>query len=169
MFYSILGYIYEILVEMFLRSKGYVKRGLLFGPYCPIYGIGAIVFILLFYSLIKKSKTKNNKFLLFLVIFLSCSTIATLIELSSSYLSELFIGKWPWSYKKFMWNFEGRIAFMPSLAFGIGGILILYIIHPLLQNKISKISVKWLDILCNLLLFILIIDTALTVLKYIFK
>ena len=40
--YSFLGWCVEV-INSFLNSKGFVNRGFLIGPYCPIYGVGLFV------------------------------------------------------------------------------------------------------------------------------
>ena len=42
--YSIIGWTYEVLLEAFVEHRGFVNRGELFGPYCPVYGFGALAF-----------------------------------------------------------------------------------------------------------------------------
>lgn len=44
--YSVIGWIYEVLLEYFVFHHGFVNRGFLFGPYCPIYGFGALIFLI---------------------------------------------------------------------------------------------------------------------------
>ena len=51
-----------------------------------------------------------------------------------SYIMEWTKGEWFWDYRRFSFNFQGRIALNPSIRFGIGGMVILYIIWPLLER-----------------------------------
>ena len=48
--YSVIGWIYEVFLEVVIYRWGFSNRGLLFGPYCPIYGVGAIVLIPVSYT-----------------------------------------------------------------------------------------------------------------------
>ena len=80
-------------------------------------------------------------------VFLSTMAIATLIELITSYLCEWVLGSWPWqTYFDYKYNFQGRIALSPSIRFGIGGVLFLYIMQPLFEKLIGKLNKKWLNI-----------------------
>ena len=45
MLYAIIGWIYEVLLELFIWSHKFVNRGTLFGPWLPVYGFGALIFI----------------------------------------------------------------------------------------------------------------------------
>ena len=47
-FYSMLGWLYEVFLEVVVYRWGFTNRGVLLGPYCPVYGVGALVFLLAF-------------------------------------------------------------------------------------------------------------------------
>ena len=53
-FFSIIGWCYEVFLEVFIYQWGFSNRGFLFGPYCPVYGFGALIFIILLSSLKKR-------------------------------------------------------------------------------------------------------------------
>ena len=55
MMYSILGWIYEVFLEVVVYRWGFSNRGVLFGPYCVVYGFGAIILIFLL------SRLKNRR------------------------------------------------------------------------------------------------------------
>ena len=74
--------------------------------------------------------------------FVAIMAITTGIELIASYLLEWATGGWLWNYNDYAFQFQGRIALNPSIRFGIGGILILYVIQPLLELGIAKLG-RW--------------------------
>lgn len=39
--YAIVGWAYEVFLEVVVYQWGYSDRGVLFGPYCPVYGVGS--------------------------------------------------------------------------------------------------------------------------------
>ena len=47
-FYSVLGWLYEVFLETVVYQWGFTNRGVLFGPYCPVYGFGALIFLFCF-------------------------------------------------------------------------------------------------------------------------
>ena len=51
--YSLLGWCYEVFLEVAVYRWGFSNRGVLFGPYCPVYGIGALAFLILIDPLIR--------------------------------------------------------------------------------------------------------------------
>lgn len=151
MCYSIFGWIYEVFLEVVIYKWGFSNRGVLFGPYCPVYGFGALAFLLVMYPFIKNRSLKY-KLILLPFIFLGCMMIATLIELLTSYICEAILGYWPWqTYVNYKINFEGRIALSPSVRFGIGGIIFLYILQPIFEFVCNKVSKKKLNIIFYIL------------------
>lgn len=140
LFYSILGWCYEVFLEVVVYRWGYSDRGVLTGPYCPVYGIGALVFLVLLYPLIR-GKSVRRRLAMVPVVFLGCGLAATLIELIASYLCEAVLGSWPWqTYVDYAINFQGRIALSPSIRFGLGGLLFLYVLQPLFQKLVHSLS-----------------------------
>ena len=136
--YSVIGWIYEVFLETVIYGWGFSNRGVLWGPYCPVYGVGALIFILTVNRLIAK-RDKACRLKLIPVVFLLCMLIATSVELLTTYILEYFTGGWPWqTYADYVINFQARIALSPSIRFGIGGVIILYAIQPLLEKSIMK-------------------------------
>ena len=54
MLYSMIGWIYEVFLEVVVYRWGFSNRGVLFGPWLPVYGTGALIFIFLVYPIIKE-------------------------------------------------------------------------------------------------------------------
>ena len=127
MMYSVLGWIYEVFLEVVVYRWGFSNRGVLFGPYCVIYGFGALILILSL-SWLQKRRIYAGKL------------ITTVVELIGSYIMEFTTGGWLWDYRRFAFNFEGRIALNPSIRFGIGGMVFLYLLQPLFRRLCSKLS-----------------------------
>lgn len=158
MMYAFIGWIYEVFLEVVVYKWGFSNRGVLFGPYLPVYGFGALAFILCFNKLIR-DKPLKKKLLYIPIIFLGCMIVATTLELVTSYICEYFTGSWPWqTYADYKYNFEARIALSPSIRFGIGGVIFLYLLQPLFDKLLAKLSDETRNIIFYILLVILIID-----------
>ena len=158
MIYAIIGWLYEVFLEVIVYNWGFSNRGVLTGPYLPVYGFGALIFVICFYRIIK-NKPLKQKIMLIPVIFLACMTSATLLELITSYICEFFMGSWPWqTYESYKYNFEARIALSPSIRFGLGGAIFLYLMQPLFEKLITKLQGKKLNFICLSLAIILVID-----------
>ena len=161
-FYSVIGWCYEVFLEVVVYKWGFTNRGVLFGPYTPVYGFGALAFLLLVYPIIRNKK--GGKKLAFLpVVFALCMLIATAIELGTSYILEAVIGSWPWqTYADYAINFQARIALSPSIRFGLGGVLFLYVLQPLFEKICEKLGEKRVRTLAIVFLVMFAVDCVYT-------
>ena len=158
MLYAMIGWIYEVFLEVVIYKWGFSNRGVLFGPWLPVYGFGALIFLVLIYPLIRNKKYPNKLYYIPLV-FLGCMFAATLLELITSYICEFFMGSWPWqTYADYKINFEARIALSPSIRFGLGGVAFLYILQPLFNKLTDKLGEKYTKYLSIIILIILGLD-----------
>ena len=164
--YSIIGWIYEVFLEVVVYRWGYSDRGILFGPYCPVYGVGAMAFLLSFGWLLKK---KGNTLFRWLwrpvILFFGCMAVATAIELATTYILEAIIGSWPWqTYVDYSINFQGRIALSPSIRFGLGGVIFLLVLQPLFERLNAAMNPKIRNYIFWITASIFVLDLILTIL-----
>lgn len=155
--YSFLGWCLESVYKTILEKK-FVNSGFLHGPFCPIYGFGAIIMIMLLQNL------SNNIFLIFCI-----STIVLTIweYLVSVLLEKVFKTKY-WDYSDIKFNLQGRICLKNSIYWGILGIIFTIIIHPLiigLVNFIPEYTLFYIDISIYI---IIITDVIISVTKILF-
>ncbi len=149
--YSIIGWAIETLA-IFSKSGKIVNRGFLIGPYCPIYGVGAIAMILYL------SQYRDN----ILTVFLLGSIICSIIEYLTSYFMEkIFKARW-WDYSHRRFNLNGRICLLNTILFGLLGILLVYIINPFISSLIAKLPNLLTIIISIICLIIFTIDTIIS-------
>ena len=153
--YSILGFIFETTMKMLLFPD--MNNGFLFGPWIPIYGLGACIIIAIMRFVFNRIKVKR----LFKVIllFLISTIVLTLLELSGGYLIEWTTGKVFWNYSKLKFNFGHYIALEISLVWGIMSLVTIYVLKPILDKLIKKIP----SIIKYLVSFIFLIDFVYTI------
>lgn len=167
MMYAVLGWCYEVVLETFIYRWGFTNRGVLFGPYCPVYGFGALSFLGCFNRLMKKKDVKWLNIIKPVLIFLGCMAVATLIELIASYILEAATGAWPWqTYERYKYNFQARIALSTSLRFGLGGTVFMYLVQPLFKWILSKPNRKTLNIIAAVTAVIVFADCICTFLIF---
>lgn len=149
--YSVIGYICEV-INCYMANKKLKDRGFLLGPYCPIYGFGAILLTLT----LTKYKTD-------LLILLSTSMIICgLLEYLTSYvLEKIFKMRW-WDYSNKKYNINGRICLETLIPFSIGGVIIIKFLNPIFFNMINNINIIFLRILAFIISCILIIDLTIS-------
>lgn len=155
--YAVFGWCYEVFLEVFIYRWGFSNRGFLFGPYCPVYGFGALLLL----ACLRRVKEKKAWYSPLLV-FLGTVFLTTALELFTSYAMEAVIGHWQWDYTKYAIQFEGRIALNPSLRFGLGGLLFLYVIQPVLEKIAAKLGERRCLGLAAVLFGVIIVDFAAT-------
>ena len=155
--YSIVGWIIEV-IDILIEQKKLVNRGFLIGPYCPIYGIG----LLLIVHFLKKYTDSV------LVLFVMSSFICIVLEYFTSFVMEkLFNARW-WDYSDKKFNINGRVCIETTILFGLGGMLVMYILHPFLTSILDMFSKKVLIIIAIIFMVIFVSDlviSLITILK----
>ncbi len=160
--YSVIGWCYEVFLEVVVYRWGFSNRGVLFGPYCPVYGVGAMIFLLLVYPMIRDRKGKD-KLIRIPLVFLLCMISATALELATSYILEFLMGSWPWqTYVDYRINFQGRIALSPSIRFGLGGVIFLYLLQPLFERLCDRLGEKRVRRIACIFVLIFLVDAVYT-------
>ncbi len=155
---SFMGWIYE---EFFcvIKTGKWENRGFLFGPICPIYGVGAIVtwcvyseyYYLFFYF--------NN----YIFIFLISSVGSFFIEYITSYLFEkIFHAIW-WDYKDLPLNIKGRVCIPFTICFGLAGIFFIKFVFPILFSFIFMFPLQIIELFSLIFMGLFAIDITLTI------
>lgn len=116
--YSFLGWVWEC-CYVSARVKKWTNRGFMHGPMLPIYGSGAIC--LLFSTL----PVRNNIVLTFIVSVIS----ATLLEFVTGTVMEALFKVRYWDYSKDKFNYKGQICARASFAWGVGGVLLVFVLN----------------------------------------
>ena len=151
---SFVGWLWEVLLH--LVSDGiFVNRGVLHGPWLPIYGFGSILILTLLY------RFRNKPYLLFFMSVILCGVV----EYSTSYYLEVTNGmKW-WDYTGYFLNINGRVCAEGLLVFGIGSMFVVYFVAPILDNYIKKIKTEYVIYFCIILCSIYLIDLVISYYK----
>ena len=150
--YSVVGFILETIFGLFTKGVLESRKSFLYGPFCGIYGIGAVVMIL------GLQKFKKNNYTLFAGGFV----IGSIIEYVVSLIGEvIFHIKW-WDYSDMPFNLNGRICILFSLFWGILTIYLMSHINPKVDKLLDKINPKILKNVTITLTIIIFIDFAVT-------
>ena len=120
---SVCGYVWEVLI--FLVKEGtFRNRGFLYGPWLPVYGIGAVLFsvVLSPRELLPDSSGKYKKNHPVTVFFLS-TLLGSGLELVIGWFLDFFWNLRYWDYSGYFLNFRGYICLASAFGFGVGGVL----------------------------------------------
>ena len=154
-FYSVIGWIYESILCSAMEGR-WINRGFLNGPYCPIYGFGAVLDVFVLQDI-------GNIFVLFYL----GAVLACTLEYSTSWLMEkLFQARW-WDYSSHQYNLNGRISLAGAVVFGIFSVLIVRLIHPEITNLTNALSASKVTFIAYALLAVIAIDCTVTVINVI--
>lgn len=150
--YAFLGWILET-VYCSVRERRFVARGFLYGPVCPIYGVGVLMMLCWFAPF-------TGQPLLFYVIATVCMSaweylVAWILETTTH------IKYWDYSDRKF--NLHGRICLSISLTWGVLAYLVIFWIHPVVAGLVERLSVFTIYVADVVLLVLLVADAAATI------
>lgn len=143
MMFSIVGWLWET-PFVSIRTKQFVNRGFLRGPYIPIYGF-AVVTIILSMSIFDSLDSSNVFVHILMMIYMGLVTAVW--EFVTSYvLEKIFKTRW-WDYSDHKYNLQGRISLYVTVFFGIGGyVLYMFIFPPFMSifNAIPESTMLYL-------------------------
>ena len=128
---AVTGYIYEVI--FYYITLGILNNwGVLYGPYLPIYGIGAVL-------LSKLKPLKKKPILLFIL-----SIIVTgLLEYIIGYISLNIFNQRLWDYRGLFLNIDGLVCLRSIITFAIGSLILNYLLLPLIDKYYSKRLYKY--------------------------
>ena len=155
--YSVLGFIIETTFAFIVYHVIESRQSFLYGPFCSIYGVGAIIMIVV----LKRFENSNIKLLLGGIL------LGAIVEYTISFLGEKILGMRFWDYSNSFLNINGRICILYSVFWGIAAFVLIKFLNP----KIDKV----LDNICNteqktiiiknticIILIIMILDSVIT-------
>lgn len=155
--YSVLGYIIETLFGIATKGVWESRQSFLYGPFCGIYGAGAVI-IIIFSKYFNKNK---------LTLFIGGFLIGTITEYMTSFLVETIMDITWWDYSDHILNVNGRICFLYSIFWGILTPFLIKIINVKVDKIISEIrkkapikALKTIVLLVTIFLFIDCIATC---------
>ena len=131
--YSVLGYIIETVYGMITKGVWESRQSFLYGPFCGIYGLGAVVMILCLHKFPRK----------FNMLFIGGFVVGSIVEYVVSLVGEMLLGvKW-WDYSNMPLNINGIICVYFSVFWGFLGIYLIASLNPKVDKIIDWIKSKF--------------------------
>lgn len=152
--YSLIGHLLEMTAQSFFIENP--NSGILFGPWTPVYGFGAIIIILTYKTVFKK--LHMNKFLEIIIAFFIVSILLSFIEWIGGVLIEKIFGIVFWNYSDQRFNLGKYVSLEMTLLWGIASLICYYIINPILYKLIVKIP-KFVTYIFAIIFFIDVVYT----------
>lgn len=155
--YSVIGYIVETLYGIATKGVWESRQSFLYGPFCGIYGVGAVIMILFLQFFSKNHNT----------LFFGGFVIGSITEYIISFLGETFLHIRWWDYSNMPLNINGRICVFFSLFWGFLAMYLMGWLNPKIDKIIdyikSKISVKKIRIITISAFILILLDCIITV------
>ena len=145
--FSIFGWLYEVGLH-FIAEGGFANRGVLHGPWLPIYGGGVSLIAVLLYRFRKTPALEA------IAIVVLCG----IVEYATSYIMEQTMGMRWWDYTGYFLNLNGRICGEGLTVFALGGMAAVYLLVPIIDGAVTRIKPKILIPVCVVLLALFTAD-----------
>ena len=149
--YSIIGWLVEI-IHSYYYTKKIANRGFLIGPYCPIYGVGAIIMTFIF------NHATDDLF----GIFAKAMIVCALLEYTTSYIMEKMFKKRWWDYSNRKYNLNGRVCLENLVLFGVAGCFLVKFTNPFFTNLIMMLPNYIANIISIIIAIIFINDIVIS-------
>lgn len=146
---SIGGYLWEVLI-FFWKDGVFRNRGFLYGPWLPVYGVGAVLFYLLCF------KMKRHP----IRVFLLTALIGSGLELLIGCLLDVLWGLRYWDYSDYPYHLFGYVCLYSALGFGLAGMLWVCLLSPFLKMLWLKCSKTFRCSFNTLLILLLLLDVS---------
>ena len=130
--FSILGWLVESIYMSFCNRK-LTNRGFMTGPFCPIYGVGAVVGYIILHPL------ADNVVLLYIV----GAVLATIFEFLVAKLMLRLFGEVWWDYKEKPCNYKGLVCLESTIAWGFYAVIIITFLFDKVMSIVDSYPVPW--------------------------
>ena len=139
--FNLVGWLWE--VSMAYVTEGmFVNRGMLHGPWLPIYGSGVAMIAVLLYRFRSRPALEA----------VAIEVLCGFIEYMTSWLTELRTGMRWWDYTGYFLNLNGRICGEGLAVFALGGMAAVYLLVPLIDAAVTRVKPKLLIAVCVVLM-----------------
>ena len=150
-FYCFFGWIFES-TYVSIKSRKFVNRGFMRGPFLPIYGSGAIM------MLVVSMPFQDNIFLTYIA---GCIG-ATVLELVTGVAMEALFKVRYWDYSNQKFNYKGHICLSSTVAWGFLTILMTELVHKGVEKIVFAIPVTVVNAVTMVVTVYIIIDFTLS-------
>lgn len=120
---SLIGYMVESIVGLVQEGHWVSRKGLIYGPFIPVYGIGMIAY----YFTVPKIKGMSK-------VFLYSMIMGGVVEYMCSFVQEKCFGTVSWDYSHLWLNINGRTSLLHCLYWGTGGVLFIKYVYPMIEH-----------------------------------
>lgn len=144
---SFIGWVWEVCFHL-VEDGVFVNRGVMHGPWLPIYGFGGVMIAIALFKLRRKPAIE----------FIAIVVLCGIVEYMTGWALETIHGERWWDYTGYFLNINGRVCAEGLLVFGIGGMAGVYFLFPFLDNQLSKVNGKIITAISVVLIVLFVAD-----------
>lgn len=137
---SLLGFVMEGTFHLIRQGSWAFRVGTLWGPFCVIYGTGAVVMYLVALKVQEKSRPAQ---------FAAFALTGSAVELLSGVFQLIFFGTQSWNYSHHALNLGGFVSLKMTLLWGLAGMAMLHLALPLLMRAYTRLQLEGRHVLCR--------------------
>lgn len=156
--YGCMGWLYET-VYCIIKSGKWENRGFLYGPMCPIYGVGALGISVVYECLRPEDGGDVAWWQVFVISFFG----SMVLEYFTSWMLETLFHAYWWDYSDTPCNINGRICLPASLGFGVAGLVVVYLVYPIVHRMTAGLSSPAVELVSLIFMALMAADATLTV------
>lgn len=144
----IIGWLWEVIYK-YVEIGEFVNRGVMHGPWLPIYGSGAVMILIML------RKFREHPVAEFFAAIVLCGIVE---YFTAYYLETTHDGQKWWDYSGYFLNIDGRVCAEGLMVFGIGGVAFVYFAAPMLDNLIRRLKNRYAAAICAVLILCFVGD-----------
>lgn len=133
------------------------RRGLLYGPFSPVYGMGAVLIYLIFGTAFRKKAPSIP------ACFIGGALVGGALEYVLSWVQEMLFGTISWDYSTYFLNINGRTTIPYMIIWGALIVVFARFVFPLVEKVYQNVSVQKMNIACTVLAVILAVDIGISI------
>jgi len=150
--YSFFGWVSES-IYMSICNRKLTNRGFMFGPFCPIYGVGALCV----YFILRPFASN------ILTLYVIGALLATAFEYIVAILMQKVFGDVWWDYNDKPFNYKGILCLESTLAWGLYTVVMFRFLHEIVMGIVSKYSYQRGIILGTVVIVIMALDLSIQI------
>lgn len=148
---SVFGFFIEITYTLAYTRTFVIRKGLIYGPFIQVYGMGAMAY----YLLISKVKEPKKAFFIGML-------MGGILEYLCSFFQEIFFGTISWDYSNRFMNLNGRTSLLYCFYWGIIAVVFLKIIYPWFEKIDGLIYKKWTKLITVIVMIFMVFDITIS-------
>lgn len=150
---SLMGFVMEGLFHLIRKGTWAFRVGTLWGPFCVIYGAGAVAMYLV--ALAVQRKKPLTQFAVF-------ALTGSAVEFLAGVFQMIFFGTQSWNYSSHALNLGGLISPKMTLLWGMAGMALMYIVLPVLLHSFTRLKLERRMVLCRVMTAYMCVNLLMT-------